>query len=93
MGFISCPSSFTYIEEKTENRVYFGRVLRLRRNTHWQGYASFDSLLSLEMAEDILGKGELLMAHPLEGLLTGLTGSSTLLEQVVSTKVWLTARH
>ena len=25
---------------------WVGRVLRLRRNTHWQTYASFDSLLS-----------------------------------------------
>ena len=28
------------------DHVVVGRVLRLRRNTHWQQYASFDSLLS-----------------------------------------------
>ncbi len=53
--------------------IFVGRVLRLRRNTHWQDIASFDSLLSL----GILGKGGLFVVPPLEDCLTGLTRSST----------------
>ena len=36
------------------SRLTYCRVLRLRRNTHWQEYVNFDSLLS---REGILGKG------------------------------------
>ncbi len=56
--------------------VFVGRVLRLRRNTHWQKNASFDSLLSRAGLGVILGKGGLFVTPPLD-CLTGLTGSST----------------
>ncbi len=43
--------------------LLIGRFLRLRRNAHFQNYASFDSLLS---RDGFMGKGGLFEAAPLE---------------------------
>ncbi len=70
------------ILELTFQDVIFiiGRVLRLRRNTHWHEYSSFDSLLSRAGFGNV-GKGCILCGTTtipfLTGCLTGLTGSST----------------
>ncbi len=72
--------------------VVVGRVLRLRRNTHWQQNASFDSLLSHAglghlkegwIVRDITTRrlpywanGLFFVAPSLEDCLTGLSGSS-----------------
>ena len=72
------------------------RVLRLRRTTHWQKYASFDSLLSRAGLERILEKNGLFEAPPLENCLTELTALLPELEQVVpihSLDRWQTAKH
>ena len=53
------------------------RALRLRRNTHWQDYASFDSLLARAGLGHLV-KGWIVCGTPaIEDCLTGLTGSST----------------
>ena len=57
------------------NVINIIRVLRLRRNTHWQKYASFDTQLSPVLATGIMGKDGLFEALQLED--TWLTGSST----------------
>ena len=56
---------------------FTGRVLRLRRNTHWHQNASLTAYCPV-MAYGILRKGGLFVAPPLEDCLTWLTGSSTL---------------
>ena len=64
-------------QKQSNYQVIVVRVLRLGRIAHWQGDTSFDSLYFPVLAQDILGKGELLVAPPLADCLTGLTGSST----------------
>ncbi len=44
-----------------KDAVNVGRVLRLRRNTHWHNHFNFDSLLS-RVGLGILGKGGLFVA-------------------------------
>ena len=62
----------------------FCRVLRLRRNTHWQDIA----------VQGILGKGGMLVVvPPLEDCIARLTGSSTQAGTGLSLAVWTTAKH
>ena len=73
------------------------RVLRLRRNTYWQQYASFYCLVSLAGLR-ILGKGGLFATPPLEDALLGLRALPLQLEQValiysLSVALWPTAKH
>ena len=56
--------------------MFIGRVLRLRRNAYWYNFARFDSLLFVELAQSIMGKGVLFVTPPLEDCITGPTGSS-----------------
>ncbi len=60
-----------------------GRVLRLRRNTHWHYYTNVDRLISLKVAQDILGQGGVFVASRLEDCLIGLTALPPKLEQVL----------
>ncbi len=62
------------------------RVLRLRRNTHWQKYASLGSLLPV-LAKGILGKGRLGYRALLPELQQVILINSLLVA------VWRTARH
>ena len=70
-----------------------GRVLRLRQNTYWQYYASFDSLLS-RAGLGYLGKGCIV-----RDTTSGLTGSSTRAGtgcadlQLIRNYMWPTAKH
>ncbi len=79
----------------TPQRVFVGRLLRLRRNTHWPEYASFDSLISRAGLGNF-GKGWIVR----DTTTTGLTGSSTpswnkLLRFTADCLValWPTAKH
>ncbi len=74
--FVTFLVAINLVSVKVLNDVIVGRVLRLRRITHWQLCASFESLLSPAGLRH-LGKGGLLVASPLEDCLNGLSGSST----------------
>ena len=59
-----------------QHDFFVGRVLRLRRNMHWQDIASFDGLLSLDGLWH-LGKGRIVRGTTTRRLPPRLTGSST----------------
>ena len=74
-----------------------GCVLRLRRNTHWQEYASFDRMLSCTGLRH-LGKGCIVRDTTSRRLETGPTALLSKLEYVVRIyslliATWPTARH
>ena len=57
---------------------FVGRVLRLRRNTHWQEHVSFDSLLSRDgLGHLVLGKGWVVRGTTTRRLPYWANGSST----------------